>query len=328
MRKWMSLWMVVGMLVAVGAGLHASTAPAKSARPMVWMMPPPWERNGGCLRELLQHDDQWSRTRSQIDGLGYWPSLLNVHFSDAEIHTLFTKLKKWNLRFTFEVQVLKKDLPTARQSFDQLQGFTTRFKPLGMFVDSFSFDEPYYAAKYFLGKPDEFAIEEVASYIAMLRAKYPNAEVGDIEPYPALTFAEITSFMDRLQAKCAEKGVKGPDFLRLDVDWAGMNNWLGGSWPEAKKIEDHCHSKGLRFVMTYCAVDYDVLKPKGLDYDMMWYVGIMHQGNAYAMVGGKPDAYVIESWLHTPPHAIPESDMTTFSRSVLDFCKYFVPGRK
>jgi hypothetical protein len=55
-----------------------------------------------------------------------------------------------------------------------------------------------------------------------------------------------------------------------------------------------------------------------------WYVSIMHQGHAYAMVQGKPDQYVIESWIGEPPRCVPETDEWTFTRSVRDFCRTFV----
>lgn len=58
--------------------------------------------------------------------------------------------------------------------------------------------------------------------------------------------------------------------------------------------------------------------------DSMWYVSIMQQGYDYAMVQGRPDQYVIESWIESPSKSTPESEQWTFTRSVLDFVKKFV----
>jgi len=53
-------------------------------------------------------------------------------------------------------------------------------------------------------------------------------------------------------------------------------------------------------------------------------VGIVRQGNDYVDVDGKPDQYVIESWIGAPSQSVPESGAFTFTRSVLDFTRRFV----
>lgn len=50
----------------------------------------------------------------------------------------------------------------------------------------------------------------------------------------------------------------------------------------------------------------------------------MHQGYDYRMVGGKPDQYVIESWVGAPSRTVPDSDDFTFTRTVRDFVRKFV----
>ena len=45
--------------------------------------------------------------------------------------------------------------------------------------------------------------------------------------------------------------------------------------------------------------------------------GVLRQAAEYGVVGGRPDEIVLESWLHVPQHAVPESDPSTFTASVL-----------
>ncbi|MFC1596383.1 hypothetical protein ACFL5Q_00355 [Planctomycetota bacterium] len=61
----------------------------------------------------------------------------------------------------------------------------------------------------------------------------------------------------------------------------------------------------------------------GLADDSTWYVSIMQQAYDYAMVRGRPDQYVIESWIEAPSRSTPESEPWTFTRSVLDFTRKF-----
>jgi hypothetical protein len=305
---------------------HSQVAAGKAPRPEYWMMPSPWPDNGGPLRELINQDAGWSRTREVIDGIGYWPILLNLHFSDDEIRRLFAKIREYKLKFAFEVQVIKKEYPTAEISFKMLEDHLQRFEALGAKVDRYSFDEPFYATKHILCKPDAYAVEETAAYIQKLRRKVPDVTVGDIEPYPVLTRAELEGFVTRLNAECSRLGVRGLDFFRLDVDWQSMNTTYGGSWVEVKQLEDFCRSQGIRFSLIYWAANYPKLAEMKLADDLTWYIGVMSQGNTYAAVGGTPDEYVVESWVHTPKHALPEEDKTSFTGSVLDFYNRFLRG--
>jgi hypothetical protein len=42
-----------------------------------------------------------------------------------------------------------------------------------------------------------------------------------------------------------------------------------------------------------------------------------------ALVDGAPNQYVIESWLEAPSKSTPETELWTFTRSVLDFTRKF-----
>ena len=317
--------MVAAATMMISATVLAADNP-KDATPL-WMMPAAWPDHGQPLRELITRDDEWAKTRQVIRGVGYWASLMDRYLTDDEIRQFFAKLKKWNLKFGFEIHSIKKDTPTAAAAFAQLETHMKRFEPLGAEVEWFAFDEPFYATRTVLLKPDSHAVNEVARLIEMIRKRYPHAQIGDIEPYPALKIEDLKSFITQLNQRCAKIGVKSIDFLRLDVDWAGMYNHLGGSWAEVKKLEEWCRSQGMRFSLIYWAADHPLLERIKLADDMTWYLGVMHQGNAYAIAGGRPDEYVLESWMQVPRHSVPETDMTTFTGSVLDFHNRFLIRR-
>ncbi len=56
---------------------------------------------------------------------------------------------------------------------------------------------------------------------------------------------------------------------------------------------------------------------------ILWRAGMMHQAKVYREAGGHPDELVIESWLHTPDHAVPETSAETFTASALEFLRVF-----
>lgn len=312
-----TLGRVFALLAALAPVGSASGAP----RPRVWMMPPPFPGNGAPLRELIAAPDAWVRTRAAVDGFGYWPSLLNVHFTDEQIRSLFTIIRRAKLPFAFEAPVLKKETPSARQSFELLQQQMRRFAPLGARIDSLSYDEPLYAARHLLGMSVETATNETAAFIAFQRAAYPRAQSVLVEPYPALTLAQLKEGVARIQTACSARHVAGLDMVRLDVDWHGMANGLGGSWTEVRDLERFCRSRRIRFSLICWSANYPSLKEKGQDGPTTWYDGMMHTLDAYRAVGGAPDEWMVESWLHIPARSLPETDPETFTRAVLDLSR-------
>ncbi len=350
------LQFIIASLLALSVTLHAddAPAPASSAVPEVWLIPPPWPGNGQCLRELVLRGDEWKAARSQVRGIGTYAWLLNVHHSDDDLRAMFARLREWKLGFGLEVPVLKaKDwgMPEplqAQSAFDQLAGFTTRFRSLGMKdVTWFAFDEPVYAARYAIpasgaavpaapaielfGRvkmdPDAahriaYAVAETATFIVQMRKSHPGARLGDIEPYPALNPDEIETAVNAIQKSCAERGVKGLEFLRLDVDWDLMEQKAFGSWAEVNQIAAMCRARGIAFHMIFWSANQPRLVKTGAD-PMHWRDGILHQAQAYRAANGSPDSLIIESWLHTPEHAVPETNAETFTASVLEFLKAF-----
>lgn len=318
---------IVGLLAAISACGADTPAPAPQAavrkQPTVWMIPPPWP-DGRCLRELFAKPDDWKETRSKITGIGWWATHLDEFFSDNDLRAWFADIRKWKLKFGLEVRVIKQDVPIGMDYFRTLDKQMVRFKSLGANVYSIGMDEPCYCGKYVLGKPADYAVQQTADFIEAFRKRYPEVRVGDIEAYPALPLPELKTWITSLNAELAKRGVRGLDFFRVDVDWGAMGILLGGSWNEMKDLEGFCRSKGIDFSMIYWSSDYPRLLDKGMVSDMTWYSAIMYQGGAYAIAGGSPDEYVIESWIQVPTKSTPETSPTTFTGSVRDFARTFI----
>ena len=65
-----------------------------------------------------------------------------------EVTPFFEKARAWKLPVNIEVEVLKKEYPTAKKALGHLEDCIKRFRPLGFHADLFSFDEPFYNAKH------------------------------------------------------------------------------------------------------------------------------------------------------------------------------------
>ena len=312
------------LLVALflSAYLFAQTT---SAKPAVWMNVPSQE-NGKCFRELFQHPDEWKQTRSMIDVFLYADHNLDRSFTDEELGAWLPMLNQWGIKLGLEVGAIKEWGLTGEKAFAKNCPKWERFERLGGKIYAVAMDEPlcFVRNRAKVKLSDDYAVQETANFIALARKKFPDMLIGDIETYPSIPVPDHIWWIETLQKRLADMGVRGLDFYRLDVNWAAFPASKKSSWSDVKKLELYCRERNLPFSMIYWASDYPALRKKELADDSTWYKSIMKQGAEYAAVGGEPDEYVIESWVQAPSRAVPETDEWTFTRSVRDFCEKFV----
>ncbi len=313
----------VGALVGASAG-----ALGADRRPM-WVMPPPWPGNGRCLWEMVTREADWSKARKTVAGIGYWPWLMNQHYTDEQLRRIFAALRSWRVGLGFEVPVLKgerwgydgKPLD-AEAAFRQWKLFEERMLAAGMpEIRWFAFDEPIYAARHsapkFADPADRLrhGAEQTAAFIGLMRRSRPRARLGPIEPYPALSADEIIGAVTEINGLCRTAKVRGPDFLRLDVDWSLFDRG-SGSWEDVRKIAERCGKLRITFSLIYWAADQPRLPEREREGPLIWRDGVLRQAAMCRQAGIRPDEVVLESWLHVPQHAVPESDPTTFAASI------------
>jgi hypothetical protein len=292
------------------------------------MIPPSYD-NGRCFRELFQRPDEWKETRATIGLLGYADHNLTRHFSDAELRAWLPMLRGWGIKFELEVGAVKPWGTTGEKTFAIQRPQWDRVQRLGGVIHSIGMDEPLCCTRKDLHQPDDYAVRETAAFIALVRKNYPTVLIGDIEPYPFVPLADQITWIEALQKRLTEMHVRGLDFYRLDVNWVEFTVFDRGNWPEVKKLEHYCRSHKLPFSLIYWASGYPLLKHRGVADDSTWYISTMQQGYDYAAVEGRPDQYVVESWIEVPSRCLPESAEFTFTRSVLDFNrKIAAPQRK
>jgi len=282
---------------------------------------------GLCFRELFEHPDEWKETRALTDALLYADRTFN-EFTDAELKVWFGQMQQWNIKLELEVGGIKPWGVTGEGTFRKQKPKWDRLEQLGGNIYSVAMDEPLCCVRGNLHKPDEYAVEETANFIGLVRANYPNMLVGDIEPYPYVPLADQITWIDALQKRLAEKRIRGLDFYRLDVNWIVFDLQGKGSWKEVKNLENHCRSVKLPFSLIYWSPVSAYMKRFNLADDSTWLTGVMEQGYAYAGVRGAPDQYVLESWVSSPSHSVPETADYSFTRSALDFGRKFVKPAK
>jgi len=318
----------------LSASLHSQESPAKKE---VWMMPPGPGPGPGepptllALRDFYLHPDDWKQTRAAMTAktVGVFassPYKITKVFTPDEMRQFGQMLKGWNIRFGLEIESVRgtPDWRTGQDAFDRQYKEFDNIQANGLPIYGFAMDGPYCSVVYQNHRSRDEAIRETANFIALMRKHYPNARIGDIEPYPTLTVPELVSWVKDLQAKLKEMNVRGIDFLRLDFNWTHVMLGDQGNWRDVKRLEMACREIGVPFSLIYWAPPYGSFRRLGIADDSTWYTCVIWQGYSYALVNGSPDQYVLESWIGTPSAGTPETNPDSFARSVLDFCNKFV----
>jgi len=300
---------------------QAGTTRPAAPKPEVWMGPPSYD-NGRCFRELFEHPDRWAATRERVDVISYTDLNFTKQFKDDdELRRWLGMLADWKIKLALEVGAIKPWSPTGARTFEIEKPMWDRLRRLGGRIHAVAMDEPLLCCRKHIHKDDEHALRETAEYVAAVRRYDPSILVGDIEPYPSIRLADHYRWIESLNARLAERKVRGMDFYRLDVNWAEFVAFNRGSWREVRQLELHCRRLKLPFSLIYWASLFPAMQRKGLGDDAAWYVGVMQQGYDYALVDGRPDQIMVESWVAGPSRCVPDAADFTFTRSVLDLAQ-------
>ena len=315
-------------LALLGWAMAGALAPPTSAqtgprKPSICMGPPSYQ-DGRFFRELFTKPDAWKETRAAIDGLVYADHWLDRHFTDDELRAWLPMVQKWGLKFEIEVGAIKPWSHTGQKTFDIQAPKWDRVLRLGGKIDAIAMDEPLTCCREHIHKPDDHALQETAAFIALVRKRYPQIAITEIETYPTISLADHKWWIEALEKRLAELGVRGIDSYRLDVNWAVFTAYNRGSWLEVRQLEQYCRARKLPFGLFYWAGDWPPMQRLGFADDSTWYVSIMRQGCDYALVQGAPDQYIVQSWIQAPAQCLPETEQWSFTRSVLDFSRKFV----
>lgn len=290
-----------------------------------FILGPPGLDESRAIRELAKHPEQWEHCRRFVEAILCADHVLHRHFKDdQELRELFAAFRKMNIPFQLEVGAVKPWGKTGAEAFQKQQATWQRFLSLDATIHGLAMDEPLNCCDTHLKMENalEYAATETAEFIALVRAKYPDWTIGDIEGFPALTANQVITWIDRLEEKLKAKNVRGLDFMRLDVDWMHfVHNTGKGSWADLKRIENHCRTKNIAFSLVYWDAGYNALSKRGYDDDLMWYVGCLQMMYDYIAVGGNPDQVVVQSWNNCPKTFIPDNAPFTFTRCAADIAE-------
>ncbi len=271
---------------------------------------------------MFHSPGEWQQARKFITGIIRADHTLN-QVPDEELALWFQRMKEWHLSLELEVGAIKEWSVKGDETYRKESAGWQRVERLGGHISSLVMDGPMAMTLNTLHWPEQYAVDETVKFIALVREHYPGVRIGDTEPFPGLSVQDHARWLDDLNSALARKGLQELDFYRLDVNWVVFITEETVGWVDVENLERICHEKKTPFSLIYWASDYALHRSHGLADNETWYTSIMAQGYDYAAVDGKPDQYVVESWIGAPSAALPDSDRSSFAGSVLQFARKF-----
>ncbi len=296
---------------------------------LVWFGPNFGSRD---YAELFTKPEQWRLARGKVNVFKFdQQSVLEqpcVICGDNILHTFvnvnaFRKLNDWGITTALTVGAVKEWGCTGTEEFRAANVAIQNVQANGGVVTFLDMDEPFKGGNYAPpdSKPCGYTMEQTADatsrFIKQIKAAYPNLLVGDTEPYPLFSVAELEQWTLALEAT----GVT-PAYLHLDVDmvWARERRLdvAGDLRALSRFFQERRIPFGVIFISDWTAAGSDRAY---FDSTMAW----VRTVNAAI---GKPQHVIFNSWqaepedrenkrLHWVPINLPENAAAIYSHTRL-----------
>ena len=311
-------------IVACTLSMASVQAASRDAEPIIWFAPldsvfRPWLGYSGAVDypDLFAVDAPWSNAASHVKVFKIYGTLL-TSYSDEELARMFADLKRRHIALALEFPPLT--LPRGSRC-PHIEGFekdgagldyARRIKRAGGALEYVAMDAPFYFATMHPGPPNcKWSTREVAenatANIKMLKTEFPDVQVGDIEPVPAM---DAPGWLERYKEWFETyRAVAGSNlaFLHADVRWASR------AWKEdARAVAALAKEEGIVFGMIYNAA---------ADGPHEWLLHARQHFTDYERDGPPPEHAVFQSWHPDPRRLLPETNGRTFTNLINEYVK-------
>ena len=261
---------------------------------------------------LFQSEASWQRAASRVSVLeASAAKVLDPHWSDS-LAIMLADLRRRNI--ALEIGILPLSGGGEGDCGFHVEGYSNlgqqianakRLKAAGAEVSYFGMDEPLYYGHVFNGKNAcHTSITDIAKDVAVkvkqLRAVYPNAAFGDVEPMgipDASWIADLDQWFDAYQVATGMSLA----FFRVDMQW--KTNWKAQMEQLAALLKRH----GIPLQIIYNG-------DGNAGSDDIWIAQAVQRFKQYETSGlPKPDVAVFQCWTPNPTHVLPESDPYTMT---------------
>ena len=292
----------------------------------VWFTPDVGSRD---MLALFTQPDRWSQARGHLSVFKFYAGQIlalspqdcplcgdNLHPNFVQVDA-YRWLQMEGISAAIEVGAVKParctatvTAPLAVQAIDNVVAASGSVTYLAM-------DEPLASASA-CGETVNDVGAAVGDFVRLVHNVHAGVAIGDIEPYPLFSVADIETWVDTAQAQ----GV-GLAFLHLDVDRAYAARLKADVGSDLALLNAFCRQRALPFGVIVSGLD-------GRS-DFTYYDDALAWAGTVSSAIGRPDHLVFQSWAVAPdgsltvPINLPENDPAIFShtRLILDGLQRF-----
>jgi hypothetical protein len=279
--------------------------------------------------ELFTKPEQWSAARSRIDVfkfhtqnvLAYPCAICGNNTLNAFVDVqAFQRLTEWGIAIGVDVGAVKEWGCTGSEEFRVAKETVQNIRANGGIVTFLIMDEPFMGGEWApsgskaCGHTMEQSADVTEWFMRRVKAVYPDIIVGDTEPYPYFSVAELEQWIEALE----ERGAT-PAFFHLDVNMvqARMDGTdVAGDLQTLRQFfRDHDIPFG---VILTSNTNWDAASNRAYFDSTMEWIRIVNDAI------GRPQHVIFNSWLgpapsgaHELPINLPENDPSEYSHTRL-----------
>lgn len=310
----------IGLLLLIGATVHAAAPPAHSAEPSVWISSnDPTHGGAGDFWQLFEPNAPWQSARRHVAVFSIDQNLVTNGPPD-KLRKFFAYLKENYIALAIGIGMLT----WSEQCGTHVEGYVPsggsdyvakRIKWLGGELAYIGIDEALWFGRWYAGKNachssiDAIAADVAANFRAY-QAVFPNVRLGDVEPFgpppggdrPGTSWVKVTQdWIDALQAKTGAPLA----FFHEDItDWRRpLSSYLPA-------VSDLMRSNHIPFGAIFIAASGD-------GPDAAWMLSAERNIDAIrALKIGPPDHLVFSTWHKYPTRNLPETSPEAFTHLI------------
>jgi len=319
-------------LTACGGGGGSSPGPSATAVPtassaaQIWFQPKPDNAGGTGLlaggstdfTSLFSGTASWPTTAAHTAVFGLYAGWV-ADIDTPTLTAVVNFLTAQHIPIELEAPALQATatcgdnvegyVPYGQSLATFTNGYLQRLQSLGADVRYVKVDEPYFFGSIALSSPNSCAwpvaqvAQDVAQYVKLVHATYPNVEVGDVEPVITTGYGTdpVTALTGWHAAFATAMGSPFPFYI-ADMDF-GNPTWA----TLAVQMQTAMRARGEKFGIIFIGDPTDTS-------DAMWSAKTIARAQAFTSTSGSaPDFVFFQSWDTYPEYCLPETDPTTFT---------------
>ncbi len=275
----------------------------------------PWIRQTATPTDFMQlfmDDAPWANAAANVKVFKV-AAPFAIAATDDQLTRIFVSLKKRNIAFAMETQMLPVGPGGCGQGIEGymdpvgLQKIMERIQRLGGDLRYLAMDEPLWFGhasnqKNACHSSIADIAKNVAIHVAIVKKVFPNVEIDDVEPVaatgePSDWVAELNSFHS------AYKQAVGQSLGAFDADIT----WSGPWQPQLTQLAKSLHAAGMQFGIIY----------DGDDADRAPVAWTSHAEERFTQVESDPalvpDRALLQSWAPQPANMLPETSPGTLT---------------